>query len=240
MRFVSSFVCLLLAATVGTTPAFADPPAPLTRNYEALSNAEIDARAEFIMSRLDDGKAWASRWQWGWTTAYASGVVIGTGRAIATSDSNNRVDYITTAVKGAIGTTRLLWKPHPGRKGADELRLMRVATRNDKIARLARAEETLQAVAKKAEERTNWKAHLGNVLLNAAGAGATWAFGDSDDAYENLAIGLIVGEAHIWSAPRRGLQDVEDYQSRFGMKTTSRFQWRIAPTAGGAALHVTW
>lgn len=232
---------ILLFASLLVAPAVAaDPPAPLTRSYDALSDSELNERANFILERLDAGQTWASRWQWGWTTAYASGVVIGTGRAIATSDGHNRVDYITTAVKGAIGTTRLLLQPHPGRLGAGELRFMKVATRADRIRRLQLAEERLQLVAKKARERTNWKAHAGNLFLNLAGAGATWALGDSDDAYQSLAVGLIVGEAHIWSAPWRGLDDVDDYQSRFGLKSSDRFEWRIAPTLGGAALHVTW
>ena len=233
---------LTVALTLGLLSgnALADAPQPLTRNYEALSDSELDARTAFIMERLDAGKTHAQRWQWGWTGAYASGIVIGTGRAIATSDSANRVDYITTAVKATIGTTRLLVQKHPGRHGAEELKYMKTATRRDKIARLKRAEELFQEVAKKAEERKNWKAHAGNVFLNAAGAGVTWAFGDSDDAYKNLAIGLIVGEAHIWSAPWRGPQDVEDYQVRFGMKSGSRFDWKLVPTVGGAAVQVTW
>ncbi len=240
MRLSASLVCLALAAALLPAPVGAEPPAPLTRSYDALSDAELDARADFIADRLDAGKKWAWRWQWGWTGVYASGVALGTGRAAATSDGKNRADYITTAVKGAIGTTRLLVWRHPGRVGGEELRTMRKATRQDKVARLQRAEQMLQAVAKRAEQRTSWKAHAGNVFLNLAGAGATWAWGDSDDAWESLAVGLIVGEAHILSAPWRGIQDVDDYKVRFGMKSADRFDWKIVPTVGGAALQVTW
>jgi hypothetical protein len=42
------------------------------------------------------------------------------------------------------------------------------------------------------------------------------------------------------SAPKRGIQDLNDYETRFGMKTTSRFNWSIVPTMGGAALKVTF
>lgn len=235
------FVLVVAVAIVSvSSPALAGDPEPLTRNYDALSDQELEARTLFILDRLEAGQDWATRWQWGWTAGYATGIVIGTAQAVMTNDGHNRAAYITTAVKATIGTTRLLLQPHPGWVGSDNIRVMPVSTRGDKIQRLRRAEDLLSRVAKKAEERTNWKAHAGNVLLNAAGAAATWAWGDTDDAYKNLAIGLAVGEAHIWSAPSRGPKDLADYQAQFGMKSTSRFNWRIAPTVGGAALHVTW
>ena len=42
------------------------------------------------------------------------------------------------------------------------------------------------------------------------------------------------------SAPKRGIQDLEDYQTRFDMKTADRFDWMIVPTMGGVALQVTF
>lgn len=240
MRLVRSFVLVALVSTLLPGSALAGDMKPLTRNYDTLTDDELDARADFIAERLDAGKTWASRWQWGWTTAYASGVVIGATRAGFTDDGDNRADYLTTAIKGVIGTTRLLLRPHPGRVGSGELNFMKKATRRDKIARLQRAEEMLQAVAKKAEERKNWKAHAGNLALNLAGAGATWALGNSDDAWENLLVGVTVGEIHIWSAPWRGPKDVEDYQTQFGMKSSSRFDWKVVPTLGGASFQMTW
>jgi hypothetical protein len=109
-----------------------------------------------------------------------------------------------------------------------------------KTKRLAKGEELLQKVADRAERRTNWKSHAGNVALNAAGSAFILGFGYQDDAAKSFGIGVAVGTAQILSAPKRGIQDLEDYQTRFGMKTASRFDWMIVPTVGGVALHVTF
>jgi hypothetical protein len=168
-------------------------------------------------------------------------MAVGTGQAAATDSGKNRANYIVTAVKGAIGTTRLLVAPHPGRHGADEIAAIHFGnTREAKIGRLQRAEQLLEAVAKRARHRTSWKAHAASLGLNLAGAGFILGFGHSMDAVESFVVGTVVGEAHIWSAPKRGIQDLEDYQTRFGGKTSSRFEWSVVPTVGGAALHVSF
>ena len=211
----------------------------VTRNYSTLSDAELDQRLAFIEERLDAGEKHAKYWQWGWTGAYASGLVIGTTQAAMTNDGKNRANYLTTAVKAVLGTTRLVVWRHPGRNGADELdQRLWGNTRSAKERRLQRGEEILQTVAKKAKERMNWKAHAANVGVNLVGAGFILGFGHGSDAAESLGVGVAVGTAHILSAPKRGIQDLEDYETRFGMKTSKRFDWSITPTLGGVALNV--
>jgi hypothetical protein len=218
------------------------PGAALAQSsYDSLSDSELDARLRFIEERLEGGERWAKWWQHGWTGVYVGGIVVGTGQAAATDSGKNRANYIVTAVKGAIGTTRLLLSPHPGRNGADEIAAENFGnTREARIQRLQRGEQILEAVAKRARQRTNWIPHAANLGLNLAGAGFILGFGHGMDAVESFAIGVTVGEAHLWSAPKKGIQDLEDYQTRFGGKTSSRFDWNVVPTVGGAALQVTW
>lgn len=229
---------LLLSLALLPSAAFGQG---ITRNVSGLSDAELDARIAFIEERLDAGKKHAYYWQWGWTGVYAAGMAIGTAQASMTDSGKNRANYVTTAVKATIGTTRLLLWRHPARNGADEIdESLFGNTRSAKERRLARGEEILQAVAKKAKERTNWKAHAGNVGLNLVGAGFILGFGHSIDAAESFGVGVAVGTAHILSAPKRGIQDLADYETRFGMKTGKRWDWNITPTLGGAALQVTF
>jgi hypothetical protein len=49
-----------------------------------------------------------------------------------------------------------------------------------------------------------------------------------------------VGTLNIWSAPKRGIEDLNDYETRFGRKIADRFRWSIVPTLGGAARQVTF
>jgi hypothetical protein len=226
----------------------------LTRNPSGLSDSELDARLAFLEGRLDDGETYAKFWQWGWTGGYGLGVVIGVGQSITCCSNKKsgpansvkkkrneqRVTHYVTAAKGAIGTTRMLLMRHPGRHGADAMRAIEGDSREAKLERLAKGEELLQAVAKSAERRWSWKAHAGNIGLNLAGAGFIFGFGRESDAWESLGIGIGVGTLQILSAPKRGIKDLEDYETRFGMKTASRFNWSIVPTMSGAALQVTF
>jgi hypothetical protein len=227
---------------------------PLTRNPSLLSDAEIDARLAFLEKRLDDGETYAKYWQWGWTSGYGLGIVYGVGQSIACcankksgpansvkkKRNEQRVDYIVTAVKSTIGASRMLLERHPGRNGADSMRAIEGDSRAAKLARLAEGESVLQAIAKRAERRSDWRAHAGNIALNAAGAGFIFGFGRNSDAWESLGVGIGVGTLNILTAPKRGIQDLNDYETRFGLKTADRFGWSIVPMAGGAALQVTF
>jgi hypothetical protein len=239
-----------------------ETPSSLTRNPPGLSDSELDARLAFLEERLDDGELYSKIWQWGWTGGYGLGVVIGVGQSISCCSNRKagpgtrkvnggfhsakekrneqRVNHIVTAVKGVIGTTRMLLMRHPGRHGADAMRAIEGDSRDVKLARLAKGEELLQSVAKSAERRWSWKAHAGNIGLNLAGAGFIFGFGRESDAWESLGIGIGVGTLQILSAPKRGIKDLNDYETRFGMKTADRFNWSIVPTMGGAALKVTF
>ncbi len=226
-------------------------PSTITRNPPGLSDSELDARLAFLEKRLDDGETWAKTWQWGWTTGYSLGIVIGVGQAIDCCEkrksgrfgperNDERVNYIVTAAKGLIGTTRMLYWRHPGRNGADEMRAIEGSSREAKLARLAKGEDVLQSVAKAGERRWNWKSHAGNIGLNLAGGAFIFGFGRDSDAWESMGVGIAVGTLNILSAPKRGIKDLDDYQTKFGMKTASRFDWSIVPTAGGAAIQVTF
>jgi hypothetical protein len=229
-------------------------PSTITRNPPGLSDSELDARLAFLEKRLDDGETWAKTWQWGWTTGYALGVAIGVkesitccsnrkaGFANSVKEKRNeqRVYHYVSAAKGVIGTTRMLLSRHPGRNGADEMRAIKGDSREAKLERLAKGEDVLQDVSHAAERRWEWKSHAGNIGLNLAGAAFVFGFGRDSDAWGSLGIGIGVGTLNILSAPTRGLKDLDDYQTKFGMKTASRFDWSIVPTTGGAAIQVTF
>jgi hypothetical protein len=227
---------------------------PLTRNPPGLSDSELDARLAFLEERLDGGERYAKVWQWGWTGVYGLGIVVGVTESITCCSNKKsgpansvrkkrneqRVDYIVSAAKSTIGTTRMVFWPHPARNGADAMRAITGDSREAKLARLAKGEEVLQDVAERADMRWDWRSYAGNVGLNLAGAAFTFGFGRESDAWESLGVGIGVGTLNILSAPKRGIQDLHDYETHFGMKTADRFNWSIVPTMGGAALQVTF
>jgi hypothetical protein len=233
-------IAILIVMGATGSQAADEQKAGLTRDASVLSDSELDARLRFLEERLDDGETWAKYWQWGWAGTYSGSTVYGTVRAIVTNKEKNRTDHIVSAVKSAIGTSWMLLSRQPGRNGADSMRAITGNSRDARLARLAEGEVLLQAVAKRAEQRSDWRMHAGNIALNLAGAGFVFGFGRDSDAWLSLGVGTAVGELSIFSAPARGIQDLSDYQTRFGMKTASRFHWTIVPTMGGAAVMVTF
>ncbi len=233
-------VAISIAMAAGIARAADEQDGGLTRDPSVLSDAELDARLRFLEERLDAGERGAKYWQWGWAGFFSGSVLYGTGRAIASDHAKDRVSHIVSAAESVIGTVHQFFWPLPGRNGAAPMRAIPGDSREAKIARLSAGESELLAIAVRTKDRTDWKYHLGNVALNAAGAGAIFAYGHDSDAWQALGIGIAIGEISIWTAPRRGSQDLEDYQTRFERKTARRLQWSIVPMMGGAGIQVTF
>jgi len=163
-----------------------------------------------------------------------------TVRAGVSEDNEHQADYVVSAVKAAGGVARMYFMPHPVRNGADPIREMGGSSREAKARKLAKAEELLLASAKASDRRWSKKAHAANVLVNVAGGAIIWGLGAPSDALSSTLVGVAVGTANILSAPGAGSKDLEDYKARFGMGTAKRWDWKVVPTMGGAALQVTF
>ena len=213
VRFLQ--IAAILAALIvgGGLPVRADEPGlatgAITGDLTGLSDAEIDARVAFLVDRLEQGQRNARIWQYGFATGWGLGIGLGTAQAIATHKSDTRVTGIVTAVKGAIGTTRMLLFPHPGRLGADAVLAVPGDSRPARLERLALAEEQLDQTARYARSRTQWLPHLANVALNLAGGGVILGLGDAKDAAISTGVGIVAGEIMVLTKPWRSLADLE-------------------------------
>jgi hypothetical protein len=101
----------------------------------------------------------------------AAGSLSSTGLA-ATEDEKHRAYLVMRAVKGAIGFVYLAVNPVPGLSGADPVRAMPAETHSDKLNQLIAAENLLADADARSQQRFSWGYHIGNLLFNAAGAGA--------------------------------------------------------------------
>lgn len=238
MRIITKPLILALAVTLGLSGTVrADD---MGGSGFSVPAGDVDARIAFIEERLDAHRKHAYYWQWGWTSVYGSGLVIQSLRAGLSEDNEHQADYVVSAVKAAGGVARMLLAPHPGRLGADPIRAMGGSSPEAKARKLAKAEELLKANAERAEQRWSEKAHLANVGVNLAGGAIVWGLGAPSDALISTIVGIAVGTANIMSAPWYGDKDLAEYNARFGGATTRGWDWKIVPTMGGAAVHVTW
>jgi hypothetical protein len=204
----------------------------------ALSDRDVEQRLQFLEERLDSSRQYAGLWWKGWTTFYSLGVVIEATRAGLTDNYDaKRADLILSSVKAAGGVANLLLRPLQAKDGADAVRRMPSASREDRLRQLARAEEQLRINAEQADKRYSLLRHGLNFAVNGAAALIVWqGFDDPSRAGRSFGIGVAVGEAMIWSQPWWPAADWQEYQRRFD--TRPRVSWQLVPTLGGAALQV--
>lgn len=232
-------VLLLVAplgcATTGRAPE-ADAGFPPPR-----SEPEAERRLQFLEERLDAGRRHAQIWYWSWLTINGGGGAASVYTAAATDEGDERAFNTVQASQAALGLADILWwRPMPGRSGADPLR--DAAARGASVeARIAEGERLLLATAARAESRKDWRLHAGNLALQAVGAGVLLALDEPGYAGLTMLLGLVGGEAYIWSEPWRAIGDLEEYRrlvASGGVASEPQPRFHFAPTPNGVALEL--
>jgi hypothetical protein len=202
---------------------------------EAVSEDETEARARFLVERLEDRQAYARRWYNSWFAVYTGGAVVSSVRAGIADGEGARTENIVSAVKSAIGLVNLLRLQLPERHGAAPV--LEIGA-DEPVQRLEAAETIVESAAARARDQRGWKEHLGNVVLNAIGGGILWAGGSPQRAAISTGVGLAFGELFIWTQPYGAVEDWDDYRERFGAPV--REGLTVAPFPGGLALETTF
>ena len=208
----------------------------------ALTDEQIQRRLTFLTDRLDERQFHAAAWEYGWLVIVGGGGMVAATRAgLDDPGSTHQANNIAQAGKACIGVTYLLLNPMPNIDGADPVRGMPSATREERLAQLAAAEEQLARTAERAHNRTSWWLHIGTVFINAAAAAPALAYGDEGLALQSFGIGVAAGEAQAWSQPWDGPDDWKEYESFVDtdgtpMPYVPEARWHLVPQAGGVAL----
>lgn len=207
-----------------------------------ISDAQVDQRLAFLTERLDERQFHAAAWEWSWLAIVTGGgATAAVNAGLNDSGSSHQINDIAQAGKALIGVTYLSLNPMPGIWGADPIRDMPSATRDDRLAQLAAAEDLLARQAERAHNRYSWWLHIGTVFINAAAAAPALAYGNSALAGRTFAIGVVAGEAQAWSQPWYGPADWEEYE-RFietngaPLPHEPQATWNLVPTGTGVAL----
>jgi hypothetical protein len=130
----------------------------------------------------------------------------------------------------------------PGRQGADPLRY--AGARGVPLdERVKEGERLLIASADRAEQSRDWKLHLGNLALQTISAGVLLDLDEPGYAGLSMALGIVGGEANLWSEPHRAAGDLAAYRKLVetgGLPSEPRTQLLLGPTANGVALQLRY
>ena len=201
-------------AALGLCACATPPPAPLTRDMAALSDAELARRTDFIEQRLESRKTPAQIWHWSWLAINGgAGAALNTALAVTEDAKEERSAAIVQAVLGAVGVATLYIDPMKARYGSEPLRALPDETREQKVLKLQQGEVMLQENAARNAQRTSWVMHAGTVFVSAAAGLIVYAFGGKSDAVITGASTLAGGELLLWTTPPGPVHDLDDYRA---------------------------
>jgi hypothetical protein len=235
-------VLLLTTASLGCArlsgPPAIDASFPPPRDAQAA-----EQRLAFLESRLDAGRLHAQIWNWGWLAVNTGGLASSVANAATTDQGDKRAFNIVQASQAALGLTDMLvFRPMPGTHGADPLR--EAAARGASVEeRVPQGERMLVDAAKRADDRHDWRVHAGNAALQVVSASVLFALDEPGYAGLTLGIGLVAGEAFIWSEPHRALGDLAEYRKLVETGVARRdpgMEFRFGPSANGVALELRY
>jgi hypothetical protein len=200
------------------------------------------ARIRFLEDNLGENRSYARWYYGGWLGFYTVGVGYSSWGA-AHNERGEQAVHIVSAVKAVGGIGRMLYWPPNAKEGADPSRNLPASSPGQCRHRLEVAEQTLRLNAEQAEKRWDWKPHVFNAAIHAAGALIVGEIynGARQEAWTSAAVGEVVGEAIIWSFPWQAADVLEEYERRFpktGLPPEPRVGWGVAPTIGGASVYV--
>ena len=215
---------------------------PLTPANAALSDSAIEQRIDFIEQRLDSHETHGQIWYWSWM-AINGGSMVGLG--ISAGLSKHEDDQVNNGVQaglGAIGVADLLFRPLEARYGADPIRGLPEGTHEEKIAKLRAAESQLRSNAQRAEERTSWEMHAGNVAVNGIAGLIIGLAGRPSDGIIAFGAGTAGGVIEIMTQPWGPASDWKDYKQQFGGQALRPHLdlYVAALASGGAQAGVRW
>lgn len=232
LKIVSlGLVTVILQAVMAFSAAAEEKP--------RLSEEEIEQRLMFIEQRLNAGRTSARYWQYGWSGFFAASAAVQGYMVIESNDGDNQTKYAVGAAKSAAALALMLLRPLPAVKGAAPLQAMPDGTPDEKAARLEAAEDLLKTNARRARERKSWSRHLGAVAVHLIGSGTIAAVGDFKDAVLSNVTGIALSQIHIWSQPRRAIDDLADYERDFpAPPSPEELSWELTPIRGGLGVTI--
>lgn len=207
----------------------------------------VRERIQCIQTMLKQDQKGTDAWWYGWLAGY-SALTAGQGAVgLASQDKATRQDMALGAATTLLGAAGQIISPlHPGKK-ARLLSGLPESTPEERLKKLAVAEEYIENVARTEKFGRSWKNHA---LYGAVSIGSgliTWlGFKRSFWAgLGNFALNTAVSEIQIFTQPTRSLKNYREYCNKYksgigGVAAKPRPQIYVGALPGGIGLKMVF
>jgi len=230
----------------------------------APSEEQVKERLGFIENALDKGQPRARTWFYGWLGAYSVGTAVQWGLSRAhwndlkpaddspdapmVHDRGFAQDMLVGGGTTALGVIGLLIDPFLPAQGARKLKPLPESTPDERLAKLARAEEILRQCAERERAGQGFATHLLNIGVNAAAGIVTAAAFKRPwtDGLLTFAAGEAVSLVNIYTQPRRAIHDWQNYEVRLKgrpgdvVPEPTERRWSLSLFPGGFSFGLSW
>ncbi len=214
---------------------------------QITSDSLVKVQIVTIQNMLDLGKRNASLWWNGWLYGYSAATAV-QGAIYFTNDIvKTRQDMALGAATTLVGAVGQLIMPMVPVYAPKRLALIPGETPEERIQKLAKAEELFKASAKREQEGRSWKMHAASGVVNLSSGLVTWlGFKRTFWAgFGNFLINSAITEAQIWSQPTRAIKDYQKYCEKYKNGLTyhperQQAQWFVSAYPGGLTLRIVF
>lgn len=193
----------------------------LVLSQEIFEDSLVKEKIDFIQNKLNGASFNADLWNYGWIAAYSAST-IAEGTIWAISDKLEvKQDMALGAATCALGAAFQLISPLKIGEKAKQLSLLPENTYEERLLKLAFAEELLKTTATKEKAGRSWKMHALTGVVNLSSGLITY-YGFKRTIWAsigNVALNTLITEAQIWSQPTKTSKDYQAYCLKYGIPT---------------------
>ena len=207
----NAFLTLVILSIFYIEGLSAEPNSHL--NNTQLSDQEIRDRIKWIESRFKLGDMHAKTWQYGWTTVFSSSILRRSYTLSFDDNANEQFDAGVGIFTSTSGLLSVLLKPLPSAQASSALYVMPMATPEQRMDKLRKAEQLLEASAMEVNRRRGWRIQS-VFLLEQLLAGLAIGVIDNRplDGLKFAGIGLLASELFTFTVPTKSVGDWKSYR----------------------------
>jgi len=177
------------------------------------SQSDVSERINFIQSSFDKGQNSAKVWSYSWMVINGAATGLQTYQTI--SSRHYRASNIVGASESFLGLGALIVDPFHARSSGSDLREIPGGTPEEQKNKLDKAEKWLERNYKQERLGRSWLSHVGVLAVSIIGAGIVWHYNGSKNGIISALSNVVGGEALIWTQPTRGINNYNDYHSKY-------------------------